>query len=199
MDRAEERRQFLLGSLLLLCVATVATELRRYQLDVEIREAWQSQSWLTGRNVGLQLERSAERIAQLSDAVKAFSNKCAAVKAQYDEELATHEPLRRQIEQMMQESIEQKAALAKKAESLTALTKKREAEAADHGALAEKLKSAEAAATKAKAAEAEAKTAEADAKAVATEAKAAAAELRKQLDEAREKLKAAQVQLEERQ
>lgn len=172
-----------MGCLLLVCVAASGFELWRFQMEVAIREAWQAEGWLRGRIALAQLERSAGRIVQLRDALGVMSNKLASVEAQYKEELATNDPLRRQIEQMMQESIAQKSAAAKKIEALSAkseqaatLTKKNEALTSERDALTERLKKAESA---------------------FAEAQAAESALRAQLDEERGKLKAAEAAVEE--
>ena len=183
MDKATQRRHFLLGCLLLVCVAAAGFELWRFQMEVAIRDTLQAEGWLRGRSALVQLERSAGRIAQMKDALGAMSNKLGAVEAQYKEELATHEPLRRQIEQMMQEAIAQKVAASKKTEALTAkseqvtaLEMKHEAAAAERAALTERLKKTEAA---------------------LSELQAAESALRAQLDREHAKLKAAEAAAEE--
>lgn len=128
MDKSTARRQILLGVLLLVSVMSVAGHIYQYYLLEQVREAWQDEGWRRGRAALFRLESARARAAQLDEQTRVLSNRAALVQSKLDEEIATHEPLRRQIERMMQDAIAQKAStignrdlLAEKTEEVAAL------------------------------------------------------------------------------
>lgn len=128
MEKSTARRQILLGVLLLASVISVAGHIYQYYLLERVREAWQDEGWRRGRAALSRLEASRARAAQLEERTRVLSNRVTTVQSRLDEEIATHEPLRRQIEKMMQDAIAQKAStigsrdlLAEKTEEAAAL------------------------------------------------------------------------------
>lgn len=122
MNKGIRRRQILLGVLLLVAVVSAAGRMLEHYRAEELREA-RLQEWLRrDRNAMQKLDAIRARTEQLAELVLVFSNRAATAEAALSEEIATHEPLRRQIEKMMRETIVQKAESSGKRDLLTVKT-----------------------------------------------------------------------------